>query len=70
VITPHTEFGDIQRTAQFMKNKKRYTVYLQPDRISVSNTFLRKVMVFQDYLVERGVDAKIVPQVHKMLGIK
>jgi len=24
VITPHTEFGDIQRTAQFMKNKKRH----------------------------------------------
>ena len=70
VITSHTEFRDIARTACFMEDKNNCTLYLQPEAKCRGKEFLKKIFYYQEYLLDENVDARILPQTHKMLGVR
>ncbi len=70
VITPFTSFDDIKRLRDFMKDKKEYLLYLQPDTRRLSKKLLEKVMCFQEYLLKASFCVRVLPQVHKLLGIR
>jgi len=70
VICTGTEDKDIEKTADFLKDKKNYTLYLQPEAGKISKTFLFRIFSMQEYLLKKGIDARVMPQLHKLLGIK
>ena len=70
VITTSTQFDDIKRLAGFLKDKLDYPLYLQPDSRYLSRRLLKKMFVFGEYLLNKGIDVRIVPQVHKFLNIE
>ncbi|MCD6583098.1 MAG: 7-carboxy-7-deazaguanine synthase QueE [Candidatus Omnitrophica bacterium] len=70
VITPSTQFDDIKRLAGFLKDKLDYPLYLQPDSRNLNKRLLKKIFIFGEYLLSKGVDTRILPQVHKFLKIE
>jgi organic radical activating enzyme len=70
VITPNTEFRDIKRTAQFMRDKSSYILYLQPDSLRINKSLLKNIFYFQEYLLDKKIDARVLPQIHKFLKIQ
>lgn len=70
VITTSTQFDDIKRLAGFLKDKLDYPLYLQPDSRYLSRRLLKKMFVFGEYLLNKGIDVRIVPQVHRFLNIE
>jgi len=70
VITTKTRFVEIKRLNIFMKEKKRYSVYLQPDLSKSSKKVLANTLVFQEYLLDQRIDARVMPQMHKMLNVR
>jgi len=69
VITPNTEMRDIEIMAQFMEDKLDYTLYLQPDSRRLTPSLIKLVMYFQEYLLDKRIDVRVLPQVHKFLKI-
>jgi organic radical activating enzyme len=69
VITSTTELRDIKTTAQFMGDKPGYTLYLQPDSRRLNNSLLKSILYFQEYLLDKKIDVRVLPQVHKFLKI-
>lgn len=70
VITRQTKPEEIKRVAQFMKNKKSHILYLQPESSSLKKKLISEALGFQNYLLRGGIDARILPQIHKFLKLK
>ncbi|MBN2484268.1 MAG: 7-carboxy-7-deazaguanine synthase QueE [Candidatus Omnitrophica bacterium] len=70
VITPNTVFSEIKRIARFMKDKNKYTVYLQPDFSSMNKKLVAHILMYAEYLSGQNIDARVVPQIHKFLKIR
>jgi 7-carboxy-7-deazaguanine synthase len=70
IISRTTTDYDIKKTAEFMQDKKKFTLYLQPEAKSLSRALIKRLVGFQEYFTENNIDSRILPQVHKFLGIK
>jgi 7-carboxy-7-deazaguanine synthase len=70
VITSRTNFQDIIALKGFMKDKLRYTLYLQPHSAQLGSPLLKKMFYFQDYLLDHKIDVRLLPQLHYLLKIK
>lgn len=70
VITSTTDFKDVERVAEFMKDKRAYTLYLQPDSKRFNRHLRDKIFYFQEYLLDKRVDARFLPQIHKFLKLR
>jgi organic radical activating enzyme len=70
VITATTDFKDIIALKRFMKDKLKYTLYLQPHSAQLGRSLLKRVFYFQDYLLDQKIDVRVLPQMHYLLNIK
>ena len=69
VITLSTSFEDIKKLADFVFPKKKI-LYLQPDTNTLNKNLIKRCLKFQKYLLDRKIEVRILPQVHKFLKIR
>ncbi len=70
VIAPQTKPEEIKHVAQFMKDKKKYILYLQPEFSSFKKKLVTNMLGFQNYLLRDGLDVRLSVQIHKILNLK
>jgi len=71
VITKSTQLIDFKRTAEILlKFKKNIPLVLQPNYFEQDEILKEKVEFFQNFCQEYFSDVRIIPQLHKILGVR
>ena len=70
VITAQTAVEDIKKAAVIIKKIRPATaLYLQPNTEELQTGALARALEFQQYCLQELDDVRVVPQVHRLLGI-
>ena len=71
VITKSSELIDLKRTVEILlKFKKNIPLILQPNYFEWDEILKEKIENFKSYCLEYLSDVRVIPQLHKILGIK
>ena len=71
VICESTEKKDLAEALDLIKETNRYVVLvLQPDSNAGYNRINEKLEGFRDFSIDNGVATCIIPQMHKILGVR
>jgi organic radical activating enzyme len=71
VICESTEKEDLEEALKLIKETNRYAaLVLQPDSFAGHSCINKKLESFRDLCNDNGVTACIIPQVHKMVGVR
>lgn len=71
VVTRHTSKGDLLNALKIVSGvNKNITFILQPESSDLSDELVTEVMRFQKIAQEYLKDVRVVPQMHKILGVK
>ena len=71
VICESTEKKDLAEALDLIKETNRYVVLvLQPDSNAGYNRINEKLEGFRDFSIDSGVTTCIIPQIHKMVGVR
>ena len=71
VICESTEKKDLAEALKLIKETNRYAaLVLQPDSNAGYNRIKEKLEGFRDFSIDSGVTTCIIPQMHKMVGVR
>ncbi len=71
VICLSTTEEDLTRAVNLVsQNKKKVPLVLQPDTFELDKELLNKISVFRDIASASLEDVRIIPQIHKLTGVK
>ena len=71
VICHSTEACDIEKAAEILgRLDKNIPLVLQPNTFELSHSLMDKLNAFKKLALGRLSDVRVVPQVHKLVGIK
>jgi organic radical activating enzyme len=71
VICESTEKKDLAEALKLIKETNRYAaLVLQPDSNAGHNRINEKLEGFRDFSIDSGVTTCIIPQMHKMVGVR
>ena len=71
VITEDTDPEDIDYLADFLSAiDSGITLVLQPDSTTISGKLMERILSFQKLCLAKLRDVRIIPQMHKLLGLK
>lgn len=71
VICQSTQEADLKETLSLIKEINRYVILiLQPNSFEDSSRIQEKLTHFKDICIKDGITSCIIPQVHKIVGIK
>ncbi len=70
VITRSAKFEDVKKAAMLIKGFDRNTTFvLQPNHSELGVTLMKKIIDFQMLVRKFLPDVRVIPQVHKILGL-
>lgn len=70
IITLSTSLADIKKTVQLIcRIDKNTPLVLQPNHGEISSKLVEKTVNFQNFALKKLADVRIIPQMHKILGI-
>ena len=71
VICESTEKNDLEEALKLIKETNRYAaLVLQPDSFAGHNRINEKLEGFRNFCTDNGVTTCIIPQIHKMVGVR
>lgn len=71
VITEDTDPADISYLADFLSSiDRKIPLVLQPDSSMISGKLMKIVLFFQQLCIVKLRDVRVIPQIHKFLGLK
>ena len=71
IVCRSTDLVDIEKSAQIIANiRSNIPFILQPNSFEADELLMKKVRQFQTFALEFLSDVRIVPQVHKLVGVK
>ena len=71
VICNSTDLGDLDRAVKLLSNFNRnITFILQPNSFESGSFLMNKIKGFRSYALEYLSDVRLIPQMHKLVGIK
>ena len=71
VICKSTDLADLKRAVKLLSNFDHNICFiLQPNSFEISELLMDKIQEFQRFSLEFLSDVRIIPQMHKMVGIR
>jgi len=71
VVCESTLKQDLKKAIEIIsKINPRIPVILQPNSYELTKTLFDKVMELQKYSAKQLADVRVLPQLHKMMGVK
>ncbi|MFH1577542.1 MAG: radical SAM protein, partial [Candidatus Omnitrophota bacterium] len=71
VICKATDFADIKKAVDLISGFNRnVTFVIQPNSFELDKTLMHKIQEFKKFSLEFLPDVRVIPQMHKMMGVK
>lgn len=71
VISNRTVLADLKKAAELLFNFNQHIPFiLQPNSFEISESLMNKIEEFQKFSLEFLSDVRIIPQMHKFVGVK
>ncbi len=71
MVCSSTDLSDIKKAIELLaKFDKEIPLILQPNYFELNNTLMDKIQAFQRFALESLSDVRVIPQIHKLAGVK